>query len=80
MRDAELVSLVGPLRVVAVAVVDHLEVLLEHLLRDGDGVLPASIALRNLRNFLAVSALSTVLTMETFCEEPTARNSKRWPP
>ena len=23
---------------------------------------------------------STVLTIETFCAEPTARNSKRWPP
>mmetsp|Transcript_40131 Transcript_40131/g.99329 ORF Transcript_40131/g.99329 Transcript_40131/m.99329 type:complete len:254 (-) Transcript_40131:891-1652(-) len=31
-------------------------------------------------NILAVAPSSTTLTMDTFCEEPTARNSKRWPP
>ena len=50
--DAELVGLGGPRRIVAVTVVHHLEVLLEHILRDGDGVLARLDAVRDFSKLL----------------------------
>eukprot|EP00962_Isochrysis_galbana_P031897 scaffold10429_cov122-Isochrysis_galbana.AAC.3 len=44
------------------------------------GDLPASIWSAKKANESAQMEHSTVLTRETFCDEPTARNSNRWPP
>ena len=44
------------------------------------GFLPPSICLDISAKESAKMEQSTVLTIETFCDEPTARNSKRWPP
>mmetsp|Transcript_39940 Transcript_39940/g.66451 ORF Transcript_39940/g.66451 Transcript_39940/m.66451 type:complete len:295 (+) Transcript_39940:1359-2243(+) len=44
------------------------------------GAVPFSISSEKALKLSATKAQSTVLTMETFCVEPTARNSKRLPP
>ena len=44
------------------------------------GAAPPSIASEKWRNESAMMEQRTVFTIETFCDEPTARNSKRWPP